>query len=281
MTSFVFGGLMSSYENYTETAKSYDTTRIPMGIEIILGGLASGPCRLDEAKLLDAGCGTGSYSAVMVDFVGHVFGVDLNAEMLSVAKSKLPSEVSLQQAPIDDLPFEDAWFDGIMVNQVLHHITDESQAHFPRLRKILEEFARVLKPGGRVSINTCTHEQLRGGWWYYNLIPDALQEMCDRHIPLDCLRQLLTECHFQQTQTYVPVDALMQGSEYFNPKGPLSKTWRDGDSIWACAKPEELKQALAKLQALDATGQLERYVQEQDQRRQHIGQFTFVLAARA
>ena len=271
---------MSSYENYTETAKSYDATRVPMGIEVIPGGLARGPADLGEVKLLDAGCGTGSYSAVLVDYVGSVAAVDLNPEMLAVAKKKLPREVKIQQAAIDDLPFEDSLFDGIMVNQVLHHIADDPQTRYPATRKILHEFARVLKTGGRLSINTCTHTQLRGGWWYYNLIPDALTDMCQRHIPMDTLCELLNECGFCIEQLYVPVDALMQGEDYFNPRGPLSKAWRDGDSIWARASDEELKNALSRMEAMDRAGQLESFVGQHDAPRHQIGQVTFVLASR-
>ena len=271
---------MSSYENYTETAGSYDATRVPMGIDIILGGLARGSCPLGEAKLLDAGCGTGSYSAVLVDYVGQVTAVDLNAEMLAVAKSKLPREVSIQRAAIDDLPFENASFDGVMVNQVLHHIADQPRARYPALRKIFDEFAPGLKPGGRLSINTCTHEQLRNGWWYYRLIPDAVLDMCRRHVPLDTLCQLLQECGLRTRQTYVPVDALMQGKDYFDATGPLSRSWRHGDSIWACTSDKELKQALEQVKALEQAERLQRYVEEHDERRRHIGQVTFVLATR-
>lgn len=271
---------MSSYEDYTETAKSYDLTRIPMGIDLILGGLLRAPCPLNEVALLDAGCGTGSYSAVLVDYVGRVSCVDLNQEMLAVARSKLPDDVFIQQAAIDNLPFDDGGFDAIMINQVLHHVADDPRAGYPMIRAIAEEFARVLKPGGRLSINTCTHEQLHNGWWYYQLIPDAVRVACERHVPLETLCVLLKQVGFRIEQRYVPVDALMQGDDYFDPKGPLSKTWRDGDSIWACADDEELQRALSKVEALDKSGQLERYVRENDHRRQHIGQVTFILASR-
>ena len=272
---------MSSYEDYDETAKSYDLTRVPMGIDVILGALARAPSPLNEVSLLDAGCGTGSYSAALVDYVGRVSCVDLNEEMLAVARGKLPVDVSIEQAAIDNLPFDDRVFDAIMINQVLHHVADDPKAGYPIIRSILEEFARVLKPGGRLSINTCTHEQLHNGWWYYQLIPDAVQVACDRHVPLETLCELLTQTGFCDEQRYVPVDALMQGDNYFDAKGPLSKTWRDGDSIWACAGDEELKCALSKVQELDRSGRLESYVDEHDHQRRHIGQVTFIFATRA
>ena len=130
MKSLYGEGLMSSYEDYDETAKSYDLTRVPMGIDVILGALARAPCPLNVVSLLDAGCGTGSYSAALVDYVGRVSCVDLNQEMLAVAKGKLPVDVSIQQAAIDNLPFDDMVFDAIMINQVLHHVADDRKSGF-------------------------------------------------------------------------------------------------------------------------------------------------------
>ena len=61
---------MSSYENYTETSKNYDRTREPVGTEVIVGCMAHAPVPLHETTVLDAGCGTGSYSAALLGYVG-------------------------------------------------------------------------------------------------------------------------------------------------------------------------------------------------------------------
>ena len=52
---------MSAYENYTAISADYDRTRIPVGVEIILGCLASGGRSLGSLRLLDAGCGDHQY----------------------------------------------------------------------------------------------------------------------------------------------------------------------------------------------------------------------------
>ncbi|EDN71447.1 hypothetical protein BGP_5273 [Beggiatoa sp. PS] len=49
------------YENYHDTSKGYDNTRIPIGIEILLGCFASTPRPLPEQHILDGGCGNGNY----------------------------------------------------------------------------------------------------------------------------------------------------------------------------------------------------------------------------
>src|SRR5215212_271244 len=121
---------MSSYENYTQTSKNYDKTREPVGTEITVGCFAHAPAPLDRAVVLDAGCGTGNYARAMLNYVDRIAAVDLNPGMLQVAERKLAGpkaegRVSFHRARIDELPFEDAVFDGVMINQVLHHLEDD------------------------------------------------------------------------------------------------------------------------------------------------------------
>ena len=60
-------------KNYTAVSEDYDRTRVPIGIEIILGCLASGGCPLASLRLLDAGCGTGNYAAELRGYVGAIW----------------------------------------------------------------------------------------------------------------------------------------------------------------------------------------------------------------
>src|SRR4051794_18927310 len=127
---------MSSYENYTQKSRNYDKTREPVGTEVIVGCFAHSPVPLDQMTILDAGCGTGSYSQALIDYVERIEAVDLNPGMLEVAASKLDAtpaggRVSFHPSRIDALPFEDATFDGVMINQVLHHLPDEAAQGFP------------------------------------------------------------------------------------------------------------------------------------------------------
>src|SRR5215207_7840169 len=143
---------LSSYEDYTRKSGNYDKTREPVGTEILVGCFAHAPVPLDRTVVLDAGCGTGSYSQALLGYVGRIEAVDLNPGMLEVAARKLAGpqaegRISFHAARIDELPFEDAALDGIMINQVLHHLPDEASMGFPAHRQVFREFARVLKPG--------------------------------------------------------------------------------------------------------------------------------------
>ncbi len=276
---------MSTYENYSETSKSYDKTRVPIGVEIILGCLARAPLPLARMKLLDAGCGTGAYSQAVLPHVAHIDAVDINPGMLDIASKKLCNPhtegvIRFHRAAIDELPFEAASFDGIMINQVLHHLPDSDVAGYPAYRRVLQEFSRLLRPGGRLIINTCSHTQLRDGFWPYALLPQTVEKIRKKHVPLDELERLLEEYSFSPIARYVPVDAVIQGEAYFDARGPLDKHWRDGDSFWAMATESELQQALAKLQKLDQRGELKQFMERQDRSRRNIGQVTFVCASR-
>ena len=275
---------MSAYENYTAVSADYDRTRVPIGVEIILGCLASGARPLASQRLLDAGCGTGSFTAALRPRLGEIDAVDLNPSMLDVARAKLDRvpgcPVSLHEAGIDALPFEDARFDAVMVNQVLHHLPDSPSDGWPLLQRVFRELARVLRPGGVVTVNTCSHEQLRRGWWYAALVPEAVEAMCRRHADTDVLNGLLAEAGLVPRGRFVPSDAVMQGDAYFNGRGPLDPAWRRGDSLWSIVPEVELASALERIRALDEAGALDAFVAEQDRMRSSIGQIGFHHAVR-
>jgi ubiquinone/menaquinone biosynthesis C-methylase UbiE len=276
---------MSSYENYTQKAGNYDKTREPVGTEIIVGCFAHAPVPLDRMAVLDAGSGTGSYSQALLDYVGRIEAVDLNPGMLEVAARKLAGPqaegwISFHLGRIDELPFEDSALDGIMINQVLHHLPDEAPTGFPTHRRVFGEFARVLKPGGVLTVNTCSQEQLRHGYWHYSLIPEAADALRNRYAPLDELIEILDSCSFSHRGRFVPIDATVQGESYFNIRGPLYKEWRDGDSVWSLVTEDRLNRAISLVHKLDARGELEAYVARNDAWRRHIGQVTILFASR-
>tara|TARA_X000001036_G_scaffold411397_1_gene424077 strand:+ start:945 stop:1256 length:312 start_codon:yes stop_codon:yes gene_type:complete len=88
---------MSTYENYHKTSQVYDKTRTAGGIDIILKAMEEGTLPLSEQVLVDAGCGTGLYSAALVNEVKRIEAVDLNEGMLGMAQGKLQAEGGARQ----------------------------------------------------------------------------------------------------------------------------------------------------------------------------------------
>ncbi len=274
---------MSSYENYSEIADRFDKTRAAIGVELILGCLARSPKPLREQTILDAGCGTGNYVKALVPYTKKISGVDSNKAMLNVAKEKVSAaitndQVEFQECNIERLPYENDTFDGAMLNQILHHMGDDASNGFAHHRQVFQELARVLRRTGVLIINICTRTQLRQGFWFYHLIPAALEDMTQRHIPLSTLVRLLREAGFVTRQRFVPVDAVMQGEAYFNPRGPLDPTWRAGDSIWKLVEAEKLNKTMQLIRDWNRPGTLQDFVYEHDAMRQHVGQTSFIFA---
>ncbi|MBA2692666.1 MAG: class I SAM-dependent methyltransferase [Rubrobacter sp.] len=272
---------MSSYEDYGRASRNYDKTRRPVGSEIIAGCMAMGGTSLSEMVVLDAGCGTGNYSVALLPRVGRIEAVDMNPAMISVASEKLSGEnVSFHEAPIDALPFDDFSFDGVMVNQVLHHLP-ENGGDFSAHRRVIGELARVIKPGGVLTINTCSQTQLEHGYWYYSLIPEAIRSLRSRYAPPEMLAEFMEDAGLEYRGRIAPVDAIVQGDAYFDLRGPLDEEWRDGDSIWSLASGEERSKAISKIEEMDESGKLEEYVAARDSRRTEIGQISILYGVKS
>ncbi|AOY57562.1 MULTISPECIES: class I SAM-dependent methyltransferase [Desulfococcus] len=94
-----------------------------------------------RGMLLDAGGGTGRVSTHLRNWVDGLVVSDLSRPMLAEAVRKDLWAVS---AAAECLPFPDAAFDRILVVDALHH--------FRRQEVAVAEFARILKPGGRLLI---------------------------------------------------------------------------------------------------------------------------------
>ncbi|MGI9434860.1 MAG: class I SAM-dependent methyltransferase [Geminicoccaceae bacterium] len=276
---------MSSYERYDRTSTHYDQTRWPIGGEIIVGCLAQGRLPLGAQIVLDAGCGTANYSVALLKHVQRIIAVDRSNGMLAVAQQKLSAAIHDKQAvlmlaSIDAIPLPSASVDGVMVNQVLHHLADDPHAGYPLHRQTLHELARVLRPGGVMVINSCSHQQITDGYWPYHLIPDARAAVIRRLMPLDEIEAALRESGLVPKGRFVPADAVLQGADYLDSSGPLRADWRAGDSIWALATAGELEGVTRRLCELDERGELDAYMARHDAQRQRIGQITLLYGVK-
>lgn len=110
--------------------------------------------------LLDIGTGTGRIAELLSDGASKVTALDKSLEMLKLARAKLQhlpaGKAELVPGDFTDLPFAEAQFDTVVLHQVLHF------AQEPEL--VLQEAARVTRPGGRIAIvdfAAHNHEELR------------------------------------------------------------------------------------------------------------------------
>ena len=105
-----------------------------------------------DARILDAGCGTGGNGQFLGRY-GRVVGLDLAPEALGPAWARLPG--ALARCSVSELPFADNSFDLVTSFDVLYHrgVPDEQTA--------LREVRRVLAPLGRLLIRLPAYEFLR------------------------------------------------------------------------------------------------------------------------
>lgn len=102
--------------------------------------------------MLDVACGTGRATTGLAKVVGEkgtVDALDLTEAMIDQAKAKinklgLNNRVSFKQGNAKELPYSDASFD-IVYNGYMFDLI-----HLDGFLPILNEFRRVLKPGGKL-----------------------------------------------------------------------------------------------------------------------------------
>ena len=274
---------MSTYENYHKTSQVYDKTRTAGGIDIILKAMEEGTLPLSEQVLVDAGCGTGLYSAALVNEVKRIEAVDLNEGMLGMAQGKLQAEeeqgrIRFHQAAINSLPLPDKSVDAVMINQVLHHLPDDADSGWPEHKNVFNEFFRILKPGGRLIINSCSPEQLELGFWFYHLIPDAIKAVQAKTIRLEEIAEQLHEEGIFSHRPAVPPDLILHNEEYHPINSILDPDWRRCDSSWSLVEDEILTNVLKKAEHLLKSGKLQNVMLQHDLPRKTTGQVTFTVA---
>ncbi|WMY75966.1 methyltransferase domain-containing protein [Buttiauxella selenatireducens] len=273
---------MSKYENYDVISENYDKTRTAVGIEIVLGYIATLNKKWQELQILDAGCGTGNYALELKKHYPHVWCADFSMGMLSKCQqkfSKRGQQANLLRCDITKLPFRDASLDVIICNQSLHHL-DEPSSQFKNLAEFLQQAARSLNPDGLLLINTITHQQLHDGVWWGELITPAVERMKQRFTTDEQLMALLDQAGLVITNRVVALDTIIQQHGYFDQNALFEKAFRDGDSHFSLLTPDELTEMLQRLSKMRERYELEDYIRDRDRLRQEIGQFTYYVIRR-
>jgi len=100
-----------------------------------------------EELILDAGCGTGVFTADILEAGASVVGAELSRPMLLRAVSKqMGSPFSAVQGDMRSLPFSDASFDKSVSITAIEFIEDAKGA--------VGEMFRVTRPGGTIVVAT-------------------------------------------------------------------------------------------------------------------------------
>lgn len=98
-----------------------------------------------DARLLDAGCGTGAYSIVLARHGFTVVGIDAASALIAEARKKTKMMSPSPAFVVGDLlrPSVEVPFDAVLCRGVLNDIIDG-----PSRLEAFHSFARLLRPGG-------------------------------------------------------------------------------------------------------------------------------------
>jgi len=114
---------------------------------------------------LDAGCGIGSHTMLLAEAVapgGRVTGLDLSPDLLARAREaamghRLSRQVSFREGDLNRLPFEDDTFDWVWSVDCAGYPARGSSS-------LIQELARVVRPGGIVAILGWSSQRLLPGF---------------------------------------------------------------------------------------------------------------------
>lgn len=168
-------------KSYRRWAPVYDLTfgRITQSGRI----LAAEHVNALGGSVLEVGIGTG----LALDYYGphvRVMGIDLSSEMLWEAEMKatrkaLANVAGLHQMDARELSFPDASFDHVAAMHIMSVV--------PEPERVLEEMARVVRPGGSVMIGNHFAGRAPEGWGLVERLAAPLANLLGFHsdFPID------------------------------------------------------------------------------------------------
>jgi SAM-dependent methyltransferase len=183
----------------------------------------------DEARILDAGCGTGEITSRLAQLFprAHVLGVDIIDAHLERARSRyatLAPRVVFERQSVYALDAADASFDLTVCRHVLHSI--------PHVDRVIAELARVTRAGGYLHLIPEDYGMLH----FQRGVPDPREFWHDAPIAFGAatgtdlfigrnMYGILARMNLEEiTADYITVDTLRSRDAFAS----ILEAWRDG-----------------------------------------------------
>ncbi|MGH8670547.1 MAG: class I SAM-dependent methyltransferase [Burkholderiales bacterium] len=171
----------------------YRSLQSPVAYRVLAGLVGWGFHRdsiaaVDAGSALDIGCGNGRFLRKLRELGWHCEGLDFSQTAVEVCRA---AGLKVHHGDLYSAGFSDRSFDLVTTRHVIEHVPDPAA--------LMEEIARILKPGGRVIIQTPNSQALArgrfGAHWYANDIPRHLVLFCPTNLDalasrfgLECIR---------------------------------------------------------------------------------------------
>jgi ubiquinone/menaquinone biosynthesis C-methylase UbiE len=164
----------------------------PERFRMLEKGIGSAGWKGKRLSLLEIGCSKGDAAAFLLEENDYrITAIDISRELIDQALEEHgpaldKGKLEYMCADAEMLPFEEKSYDGIY--------SEAAFSPMPNKQKVIEEYYRLLKPGGRVLIND------------FAICRDAGQDLRDEvvHIPcfagvqtMECYRRLFEKAGFE------------------------------------------------------------------------------------
>ena len=137
------------YDYYARQSESPLALSRSKNIYDVVLSVTAADDRKRPMRVLDVGCNAGTQSMVWAEGGHSVFGLDINAPLIALAKARAVERdlsIVFQVGTAEQLPFADASMDVCLAPELLEHVPD--------WERCLKEFNRVLRPGGVLFLTT-------------------------------------------------------------------------------------------------------------------------------
>ncbi len=104
---------------------------------------------ISELNVADIGCGAGMQAQLWAERGHKVFGLDVNAPLIEIARQRAKDArltIHYDIGSATELPYPDASMDVALLPELLEHVAD--------WQSCLDEAIRILKPGGLLYLST-------------------------------------------------------------------------------------------------------------------------------
>ncbi|MEA2104350.1 MAG: class I SAM-dependent methyltransferase, partial [Candidatus Cloacimonadota bacterium] len=145
-----------------------------------------------DIKILDIGCATGGFLHYLESkgYI-HLCGIDITDDYVNLASKFKSDEIEFKKGFADNIPYNNNYFDIIVIDQVFEHCID--------LHKTFEEIQRVIKPSGILCVgipNAAAYQQQLFFEYYWFLLREHIH-----HFSAKTFEQLARHHGFRQLIT--------------------------------------------------------------------------------
>ena len=180
-----FGRQAETFDRWAEKADHQVAARF----QAALGEMRQG-------NLLDVACGPGVVTAAIAPGAASVVALDATEQMLEKAKLRCANagllNVDFKCGDAENLPFENAQFDGVVTRLAVHHFADPQRA--------LNEMFRVLRRGGTAVVVDVVSSEDAGESSLHNAIEQLRDPSHVRMLPPSELKACMARAGFQDIE---------------------------------------------------------------------------------